>query len=156
MMLIHFLAWPAALALGWAMVYLIWIKPLRAKLVAIVPLIVEPELTPVVEVVDGRAVASIAPPTAWQKFVAAVEGWKTIGLSAVLSVFASASAVFDAVQGTGMVEDFQNLPWASFLKPDVALKIISAMLVIVPIFHLVGKVKAAMATPVTTGAEKAD
>lgn len=155
--MMHYLLWPAALAVGWVLVYVVWIRPLRAKIAAVVPSIVEPELTPVVEVVDGRAVASIAPPTAWQKLVAAIEGWKTIGLSFALSVFATATAVFNAVmQNTTMLDDFQSMPWASVFKPDVALKIVSALLVIVPIFHLVGKVKAAMATPISTGSEKAD
>jgi hypothetical protein len=151
--MMHFLLWPAALIIGWVLVYFFWIKPLRAKLIAVVPSIVEPAPTFVAGSADGVVLMVPGP---WQKFVAKVEGWKTIGLAAALSIFASASSVFDVLQSTGAIEDFQGLPWASFLKPDVALKIVSALLVIVPIFHLVGKVKAAMATPVTTGAEKAD
>jgi hypothetical protein len=150
----HYLLLPAALALGWVLVYLIWIRPLRAKIAATVPSIVEPAPNVKLSVLGG---VDVLPPTAWQKFVAAIEGWKTIGLSFILSVFATATAVFNAVvQNTSLLDDFQSMPWASVFKPDVALKIVSALLVIVPIFHLVGKVKAAMATPVSTGSERAD
>jgi hypothetical protein len=150
-----YFAWPAALLLGWVLVYFVWIKPLRAKLVAAVPSIVEaPSI--VAAGLYGAGVV-LVPPTAWQKFVAAVEGWKTIGLSLALSIFATASAVFNVVaQDSSVLNDIQATPWASFLKPDVALKIASALLVIVPIFHMVGKVKAAMAVPISTGSERAE
>lgn len=150
--MISYLAWPAALLLGWLAVYFIWIRPLRATLVAVAPSIVKAPSVP--RMVAGGDIV-LVPPTAWQKFVVMVEGWKTIGLSLVLSIFATVSAVFDALQSTGAIEDIQSMPWASVFKPDVALKIVSAFLVIVPIFHLVGKVKAAMAIP-AAGSAKAD
>lgn len=151
--MMSYLAWPAALFAGWLAVYFLWIRPLRAKLVAIVPSIVQ--AAPVPRVVAGGDVV-LVPPTAWQKFVAAVEGWKTIGLSFALSIFACASEIFDVVQNSGAIDDLQTVPWASAFKPAVALKIVSALLVVIPIFHLVGKVKAAMAVPAQIGAAKAD
>jgi hypothetical protein len=143
-----YFVWPAAILLGWIVAYFIWIKPLRAKLVAVVPSIVE--AVPVEKFVAGEGVV-LEPPTAWQKFLARIEGWKTIGLSFALSIFATASAIFNAVmQNSSLLDDFQALPWASVFKPAVALKIVSALLIIVPIFHMWGKVKAAVAVPIST------
>lgn len=151
--MMSYLAWPATILCAWLLVYFIWIRPLRAKLVAAVPQITEAPW--VLRMVAGGELIHV-PPSAWQKFVAAVEGWKTIGLSLALSIFAGASEVFQVMQDSGTIDDLQAVPWASAFQPSVALKIVSALLVIVPIFHLMGKVKAAMAVPTQSGSAKAN
>lgn len=147
--MIAYFAWPAAILAGWGAVYLIWIKPLQAKIVAVIPGIVKAPPAP--RIVAGMDV--LMPPTKWQKFVAKIEGWKTIGLSFVLSFLACASEVLDVAQRAGVIGDLQTIPWASFLKPEAALKIISALSVAIPVFHMLGKLKAATAVPLDGGTD---
>lgn len=83
-----------------------------------------------------------------QRLMIMLEGSKTLISSFLISFFASAKSFIDAMaQNSDILDNLKDLPWANYFTPDMALKIVGFLMLVIPFFHLYGKLKAALTPP---------
>lgn len=127
------LAWPLATVGSWFIMYFVFIKPMLDKIHTTMG--------------TSKTIASPLVPW-WKKALIWVEGSKTVIVSVLVSVFSMARAGIDALsQNTGIVGEVKDAPWATFLTPDMALKVVGVCMFLVTGLHLWGVLRAAKTPP---------
>lgn len=123
-MMLHYFVWPVVIIVAWLLAWHFWFAPLLAKI---------------------KKTMGVTDATLTQRF----EGSKTIIVSFLLSMFATLKALLDGLAGdTSVLDDMKtNVPWATYMSSDTALKIVSAIPIVIVFLHLYGKLKAALTPP---------
>ena len=127
-----YLVWPALTLIAWGLMYLLFIRPMLAQIHRTMGL-------------DGSAPRL----TVAQRTLRYFEGSKTVITSFIVSMFAIVKACLDALSAnTSVLDELKNnVPWSTLLTPDIALKIVGAIMFAVTFLHLYGVLRAAKTPP---------
>jgi hypothetical protein len=128
------LFWPAFVISSWIVLYLAFIRPMLAKIHSTM----------------GTAPTLASPHVSWgNKALTYIQGSKTVLLSFFVSLFTAGKSAVDALsQNTSILDEAKNnLPWSTFLTPDMALKAVGVIMFLITGLHLWGVLAAARSTP---------